>query len=174
MLELVLEDFLFPQEAMQYQSTRPIKYGDADYVLYITNRRLLGHKKHGWIRKKDRVFSVALEEITNLEYKEEGLFSKTGVLLVLTKTQPHKFNGKPDDVKIIWKEVQKYLGYRVPLGAPTATTRPHDYTPNVSESQNKLHSSNTDEALKMLAMRFAKGEITKEQYHELKMTLEEE
>lgn len=154
---------------MQYQSTRPIKYGDADYVLYITNRRLLGHKKHGWIRKKDRVFSVALEEITNLEYKEKGLM-KRGVLLVITKTVTHEFNGKPEDVKIIWKEVQKYLGYRVPLGAPTAYTKPADYSPSVSEVQNNP-SGDIGEAKKMLAMRFAKGEITMEQYQELKKTL---
>lgn len=170
---MVLEDFLFPQEIIQYQSMRQIKYGDADYVLFVTNRRLLGHKKHGWIRKKDRVFSVALEEITNLEYKEEGLISKSGALLVLTKTQHHKFHGKPEDVKIIWKEVQKYLGYQVPLGAPSAYTKPQDYTPTISESQERKPTSNSDEALKMLAMRFAKGEITKEQYQELKKILEE-
>lgn len=120
------------------------------------------------------MFSVALEEITNLKYKEEGLVSKSGILQVLTKTQPHKFHGKPEDVKIVWKEVQKYLGYRVPLGSPTAYTRPEDYEPTASESQERLPTSNTDEAFKLLAMRFAKGEITKEQYQELRKTLEEE
>jgi len=93
---------------------------------------------------------------------------------VLTKTQPYNFSGKPEDVKIVWKEMQKHLGYRVPLGAPSAYTKPADYEPTASETQKKLPTSNNDEALKMLAMRFAKGEITKEQYQELKDTLEED
>jgi hypothetical protein len=170
---LVLEDFLFPQEAIQYQSNRPIHYGDTEYIIFITNRRVLGHKRHGLIRKKDRVLSVALEEITNLQYEEKGLISKSGVLLILTKTQQYVFSGKTEDVKIIWKEMQKHLGYRVPLGAPTAYTKPMDYTPTTSEAQ-KSSPSHTDEATKILMMRYAKGEITKEQYQELKKTLEED
>lgn len=169
---MVLEDFLFPQEALQYQSNRPIHYGDTEYVIFITNRRLLGHKRHGIIRKKDRVLSVALEEITNLQYEEKGLISKSGVLLILTKTQQYIFSGKPDDVKIIWKEMQKHLGYRVPLGAPTAYSKPAEHSPTVSEVQ-KNASNGMDEAKKILMMRYAKGEITKEQYQELKKTLEE-
>jgi hypothetical protein len=168
---LVLEDFLFPQEAIQYQSDRPIHYADTEYVIFITNRRVLGHKRHGLIRRKDRVLSVALEEITNLQYEEKGLISKSGILLILTKTQQYVFSGKPDDVKIIWKEMQKHLGYRVPLGAPSAYSKPTSHTPTVSESQES-GSTSTDEATKILRIRYAKGEITREQYEELKGTLE--
>lgn len=169
---LVLEDFLFPQEAIQYQSDRPIHYADTEYVIFITNRRLLGHKRHGLIRKKDRVLSVALEEITNLQYEEKGLLSKSGVLLILTKTQKYVFSGKTDDVKVIWKEMQKHLGYRVPLGAATAYSKPMEYNSSISESQDG-RSPNTNETTRILKMRYAKGEITKEEYQELKRTLEE-
>ena len=77
-------------------------------------------------------------------------------------------------LKLFGRKCKKHLGYRVPLGAPSAYTKPADYEPTASEKQKKLPTSNNDEALKMLAMRFAKGEITKEQYQELKDTLEED
>ncbi len=128
------------------------------------------------ILKKDRVLSVALEEITNLRYQEKdflGLLSKKGILSIETRTQKYDFSGKIEDVKIIWKEMQKHLGYNEPLGAQTAYTRPSDYSPTISEVQKDLPTP-TDEAGKILRMRYAKGEITKEQYQELKKTLEEE
>ncbi|MFY3740343.1 MAG: hypothetical protein HMLIMOIP_000780 [Candidatus Nitrosomirales archaeon] len=62
---------MFPQEVIRYQSKHSIKYGGEEYVLYITNRRVIGHKRMGLILKKDKVFSVALEEVSNLRYDEQ-------------------------------------------------------------------------------------------------------
>jgi hypothetical protein len=168
----MLEDFLFPQEMIQYQSDRLLQYADTEYVIFITNRRVLGHVRHGLIRRKDRVLSVALEEITNLQYDEKGLVSKKGQLLIVTRTQNHLFTGRPEDVKIIWKEMQKHLGYYEPMGPPTAYSKPKEHESTVSEEQRDLPSP-TAEALKVLKMRLATGEITKKEYEETKKTLEE-
>jgi hypothetical protein len=102
---LALKEFLFPQEVIKYQSQRQIKYAGQDYVLYITNRRVIGHKIKGFIFKKDKVFSVALEEIANLKYEEKGLVHKKGVLVIETVDQkmPFEFEGGMEDVKVVWQ-----------------------------------------------------------------------
>ncbi|WP_415280821.1 hypothetical protein [Candidatus Nitrososphaera sp. FF02] len=154
---MTLQEFLFPQEAIKYQSQRQIRYGGQDYVLYITNRRVIGHKIKGFVFKKDKVFSVALEEISYLKYDEKGLVHKKGVLAIETLDQKMRFEfeGGIEDVKVVWQEMQKQLGYVEPLGAPTA------------------YSENSHRApVRILDERLSKGEITIEQYTELKKTLE--
>jgi hypothetical protein len=66
---MTLKDFLFPEEVVKYQSTNFLKYGDVDYSMFITNRRLIGHKQQGLVFKKDNVFSISLQEVLRLEYQ---------------------------------------------------------------------------------------------------------
>ena len=166
---MVLEDFLLPQEVIRYQSEHSIKYGSHDYVLFITNRRVIGHKRKGFILKKDRVFSVALEEVNNLKYDEQGLIKKRGILVIETKTQKIPFKGKIGDVKVIWKEMQKFLGFKDGKGAPTAYTKPP--TTSNSDLSTEQIPKEVEEVIKVLKMRLAKGEISEEQFLKLKKTV---
>lgn len=168
---MVLEDFLFPQEVIQYQSKYYVKYGATDYALYITNRRVIGHRRGGLITKKDRVFSIALEEITNLRYDEVGIIRKSGWLTIETKTKKIPFHGDIGDVKVIWQEMQKFLGFTAGKGAQNeefVKTAPQS---SVSVNVNSSPSTPDDDPLKILALRLAKGEITMEQYNEMKKAL---
>jgi Short C-terminal domain len=158
-----LEEFLFPQEQVKYQSLRTIQHDGEDYVLHITNRRIIGHKRKGFIFKKDRVFSVALQEITNLDYKEKGIVSKKGILMIETKIKKEPFEGKAEEVKAVWREMQKYLGLQEAAGAAANES---------SNCKNQTLPHETDPS-RVLAMRLAKGEITKEEYAELKKALEQ-
>lgn len=153
--DLTLQEFLFPQEAIKYQSQRQIRYWGQDYVLYITNRRVIGHKLKGFIFKKDKVFSVALEEISNLKYEEKGLVHKKGVLSIETLDQKLRFafEGGIEDVKVVWQEMQKQLGYIEPMGAPNA------------------YAEARSDPKRILDERLAKGEITIEEYDELKKAM---
>ncbi|MFY3739938.1 MAG: hypothetical protein HMLIMOIP_000363 [Candidatus Nitrosomirales archaeon] len=169
---MVLEDFLFPQEVVQYQSKHNIKYSGDDYVLYITNRRVIGHKRMGLILKKDKVFSVALEEVSNLRYEEQGLISKKGILTIETKTQKIPFEGKVEDVKVVWREMQKFLQYRAGVGAPTAYTKPSERSSGSSATEKNAPET-TDDTIKVLKMRLAKGEISEEEFLRLKNTIAE-
>lgn len=171
-MALVLEDFLLPQEVIQYQSKHDIQYGGEDYVLFITNRRIIGHRRKGFIFKKDRVFSVALEEVTNLRYDEQGLISKKGILLIETKTQKIPFEGKVKDVKVIWQEMQKFLGFRTAMGAPSAYTRPP--SPYDKPVSSDTIPKEAEEVIKVLKMRLAKGEISEEEFFRLKKTVVED
>ncbi|MCE9653283.1 MAG: hypothetical protein K8Q89_09585 [Nitrosarchaeum sp.] len=164
---MVLEDFLLPQEVIQYQSKHDIQYGAENYVLFITNRRIIGHRRKGFIFKKDRVFSVALEEVSNLKYDEQGIVRKKGFLIIETRTQKIPFEGNPKDVKVIWQEMQKFLGFQKGLGAATAYTKPRN-------SENEYHGEipkEAEEVIKVLKMRLAKGEISEDDFYRLKKTV---
>lgn len=116
-----LQEFLFPQEEIKYQSPNPVQFmGQNDCVIYITNRRVIVHKVRGHIFKKDNVVSIALQEITDLVYEEKGL-PKKGVLNIVTLTKNEgPFKGKTEDMKVLWREMQKYLGMHEAMGAAGA------------------------------------------------------
>ncbi len=161
---MVLEDFLFPEEVIKYQSNKDIKYNDNKYILYMTNRRVIGHKQKGFsILKKDKVFSIALEEIINLDYKEKGLARKKGVMLIQSRTQKYIFEGKIDEVKVVWQEMQKFLDNFKGEGAIPVSD-------NVDVSANV--NTKEEDPLKILKMRLVKGEITEEDYQKTKALLE--
>lgn len=117
-----LEDFLFPGESIRYQCRKEITYAKNPYVLYITDRRVLGHKRKGLIFKKDQVFSAALEEIRNLKYHEEGIVRKKGILFLQTVGQTLSFEGEAEEVKVVYREMQQFLGLRPRVGAAAMYT----------------------------------------------------
>lgn len=150
-----LQEFLFPQEEIKYQSPQPVQFmGQNHCVIYITNRRVIVHKMRGHIFKKDNVISIALQEITDLVYEEKGL-PKKGVLMIHTITKIEgPFKGKPEDMKVLWREMQKYLGMYEAMGAAGT---------DVATSADPLQ---------VLKTRLATGEISPEEYARLKNAME--
>jgi len=108
-LDLVLEDFLLPNEAIRYKSPGMIRYLGEKFYFYITNRRILVYRSRGKVFKKDRVIAERLESIKSLNYNERGLARKRGYLNVETESKRMFFEGKIPDVKGIWQELQKHI-----------------------------------------------------------------
>jgi len=106
---MVLEDFLFPKEVIKYQSPSKVKHLDDFFDLYITDQRLLAHKRSGLLFKKDRVIAERLDDISTISYDEKGIISKTGVLLIETRDKKMKYEGRSEDIKAMWQELQKYI-----------------------------------------------------------------
>lgn len=118
---MVLEDFLFPNENIRYQSPGYVKHASDWFDLYITDQRLIVHKRRGLVFKKDRVIAERLEDIDTLSFDEKGMIpktgiwpvdrviSKTGILRVNTKTKRLVFEGDPADMKEIWQELHKFI-----------------------------------------------------------------
>jgi len=105
---LVLEDFLLPNEAINYQSPDKVNcFGDKFY-LYITNQRMIIYRSKGKVFKKDRIIAEKLETIESLSYNERGLMRKKAILLVQTENKRVMFEGKIPVVKDIWQELQKH------------------------------------------------------------------
>ena len=106
---LVLEDFLLPGELVIFQSGK-VKTLNDSFDFYITDQRILLHRRRGVVFKKDRVISERIENIRTLDYDEKGLVKKKGVLRIETvskKMEP--IEGKVLDIKAIWQELQKYI-----------------------------------------------------------------
>lgn len=105
-----LEDFLFPNENIKYQSPWEITYGDERYGFYITNERLLLYKRTGLIFKSDKVVAERLADVQTMDYKEKGIFSKRATLIIHTNVKEMApLEGKPSDIKKIWQELQQYI-----------------------------------------------------------------
>ncbi len=108
-LDLVLKDFLLPNEAIRYQSPGMIRYLGDKFYFYITNRRILVYRSRGKVSKKDRIIAEKLEAVKSLNYNERGLIRKRGFLSVQTESKRMYFEGKIPDVKGIWQELQKHI-----------------------------------------------------------------
>jgi hypothetical protein len=108
-LDLVLKDFLLPNEAIRYRSPGKIRYLGDKFYFCITNQRILVYRRRGKVFKKDRIIAERLEAIKNLSYNERGLMRKKGFLSVQTESKRMFFEGKIPDVKGIWQELQKYI-----------------------------------------------------------------
>jgi ASC-1-like (ASCH) protein len=106
---LVLENFLLPGEVIIFQSGKIRTLNDR-FIFYITDQRIVLHRRRGVVFKKDRVVSERVENIRTLYYDEKGLIRKWGVLHIETiskKMEP--IEGKIPDIKAIWQELQKHI-----------------------------------------------------------------
>ncbi len=108
-LDLVLKDFLLPNETIRYHSLGMIRYLGDKFYFYITNKRILVYRSRGKVSKKDRIIAEKLEAIRSLNYDERGLVRKRGYLSVQTESKRMFFEGKIPDVKGIWQQLQKYI-----------------------------------------------------------------
>jgi hypothetical protein len=106
---LVLSDFLYPGEAVVFQSGTVRTLND-QFFFYITDQRMLLYRRKGVLFKKDRIIAERLEDIRTMQYSEKGTLKKKGVLRIDTyskKMEP--IVGKVSDIKAIWQEMQKYI-----------------------------------------------------------------
>jgi hypothetical protein len=106
---LVLTDFLYPGETVVFQSGK-VKTLNDQFFFYITDQRILLHRRRGVMFKKDRIVAERLEDIRTMQYTEKGVLRKKGVLRIETlskKMEP--IVGKVSDIKAIWQEMQKYI-----------------------------------------------------------------
>jgi hypothetical protein len=106
---LVLTDFLYPGETVIFQSGKVKTLNDV-FFFYITDQRILLHRRRGVMFKKDRIVAERLEDVRTMHYTEVGVLRKKGVLRIETfskKMEP--ITGKVSDIKAIWQEMQKYI-----------------------------------------------------------------
>ena len=106
---LVLKDFLYPDETIVFQSGKIASLDDV-FFFYITDQRILLHRRRGVLVKKDRIIAERIEDIRTMHYGEKGIVRRRGVLRIETyskKMEP--IVGKVADIKAIWQEMQKYI-----------------------------------------------------------------
>ena len=106
---MVLTDFLYPGETIVFQSSKIESLNDS-FFFYITDQRILLHRRRGVLFKKDRIIAERIENIRTMQYGKRGILRKRGVLSIETLSKKmDPIVGKVSDVKAIWQEMQKYI-----------------------------------------------------------------
>ena len=106
---LVLSDFLYPGEIIIFQSNKIESLND-NFILYITDQRILLYRRRGVLFKKDRIIAERIEDIRSMQYGERGILRRKGRLYIETYTKKmDPIVGKVADIKAIWQEMQKYI-----------------------------------------------------------------
>jgi hypothetical protein len=106
---LVLMDFLYPGETIIYQSGKVYSLDD-QFFFFITDQRILLYRRRGALFKKDRIVAERIEDIRTMDYHEQGVVRKRGVLCIETYSKKMgPISGKVEDIKGIWQELQKYI-----------------------------------------------------------------
>lgn len=111
-----LEDFLLPTEEIKYHLDGSVQLADKQwYEFFITNYRFIAYTKTGTFFKRDKLISEKISDIVSLNYKERGLVSKKGILIVETDIKKLHYSGKPHIIKALWQELNKYATPKVVL-----------------------------------------------------------
>lgn len=104
-----LEDFLAPGESIHYRSPTKVEYQGDLYGFYITDRRLIWHKREGLVLKKDKFVSEVLENVEGIKYYEKGVISKKGFIEIQMKNKKLTFSGPVQAIRAIYSEMQAYM-----------------------------------------------------------------
>jgi hypothetical protein len=186
---LPVENFLAPGENVRYRSPTPVEYSGDYYDFYITDRRLMWHKRTGLIFKKDKFSTEVLENVTGIKYSEKGIISKKGIIQINMEDRKLEFSGSLSTIRAVYSHMQALMKY----GEKKADTSIHvTVAPTVEEKgteedhsklklrlpkgeitkQRQASKRAKEDPLKILKLRLAKGEITKKKFSELKKALE--
>lgn len=106
---MALEDFLRPDETIQYRSLTAVEYQGDSYDFYITNARLIWHKRKGLVFKKDKFVAAVKEHVTEIRYEEKGLVRKKAFITVVMGNKEHPFTGSIPNMRAIYSEMQPYM-----------------------------------------------------------------
>ena len=104
-----VEDFLIPGETIHFRVPN-IRYGDMDYELIITNKRVILYARRGLISKKDDFIAIKMTDIQNVMYREEGLISKKGVLLIDLNNRRVSLYGSANAMKAAYQNIMNWWG----------------------------------------------------------------
>src|SRR5579875_650595 len=83
---MAIEDYLTPGEEVRFSSSTKMRYGEKQYQVFITNKRLIMYARRGKIIKSDDLVSIQLAELHGVKYKEVGLITRQGILEFQGKT----------------------------------------------------------------------------------------
>jgi hypothetical protein len=105
---MAIEDYLTPGEEIRFSSSTKMRYGEKQYQVFITNKRLIMYARRGKIIKSDDVVSIQLAELHGVKYKEVGLITRQGILEFQGKTLV-QLAGPTKDAKALYQQVMQFL-----------------------------------------------------------------
>jgi Bacterial PH domain/Short C-terminal domain len=150
-------------------------------AIYVTNLRVL-FKDPKWLGMKANIVDVDYKDISNIRLKR-GIFSTEIYLEARHHSDEVRLPAVDKDIasqihSMIQKGIRGELLRRsdifdIPQDSESVNTDlSRSVNNNEDSSQGAVSSPKVDDPLKILKIRFAKGEITKEQYQEMRRMLE--
>ena len=151
-------------------------------AIYVTNIRVL-YKDPKWFGMKANIVDVHYKDISNTRLKR-GIFSTEIYLEARHHSDEIRLPAVDKDIAAeIHSMIQKgirgeLLGQSDTFDIPQDTASVNadlsraDNNATQPLNQEEVSSQNIDDPLKILKIRFAKGEITKEQYEDMRKMLE--
>ena len=103
-----LQEYLLPGEEVHYHSGKSLKYGTNRYKIVITNKRLVMHAIRGTFIRNDDVVSFKMDDLQGVNYKEQGMLPRMGVIEVQGKTTI-RLEGLASETKAVYQQLMQFL-----------------------------------------------------------------
>ncbi len=107
-----LEDYLLPNENIQYQSDFNILFGGKTYSVILTSVRLVLYARRGLLIKSDDVISEAIGDIQGIRYRETGMLVKKAEIQISGKSKLF-LGGNRDSLKTLYQRLLPFLSPEV-------------------------------------------------------------
>jgi len=102
-----IENYLLLGEKILFWSDFLVTHGDGKYKIYITNLRLLLYNESGLLFKKEEIITEAFQQITGLQFTEQGTLSKRGILKFASNKGEVLLEGPVNGMRGLFKAIQK-------------------------------------------------------------------
>ncbi len=137
--------------------------------LILTNKRLLVHKGKGFFKVTWKIEQeIPLTKIEEATEHMDTFTSMSSLILKLKNKEKMNFRFKLTDSQMVGSMFGGDAGSMMTIKVKAVTDK---YVTAINHQINKKTEENP---LKLLQLRFAKGEISKEEYEEMKQVLEGE
>jgi len=103
-----LEDYLMPYENIRYQSDFDVFFAGKQYMVILTDVRLVLYSRRGLVFKSDDIVTEAIRDIQGIKYKERGILLKTSYLEILSHSKII-LEGKQASIKTLYQRLLPFL-----------------------------------------------------------------
>jgi ribosomal protein L40E len=104
-----IKDFLAPDKKIKFTSSKPVEYEGKEYLVYLTNKRMIWYRRKGTFFKKDDFGSAMLNNIGDISYKEKGMIRKKGIIKISIGNKDLPFKGSNNTLRTIYEGIQTLL-----------------------------------------------------------------
>lgn len=104
-----VEDYLMPTEEIKVSGSGLVNFSGKMYQILVTNKRILLYARRGMISKSDDVVTTKLEELHDIKYRESGMVSKKGTIILQTEKTIMELYGPAAEIKAVYQQVMQFV-----------------------------------------------------------------
>ena len=104
-----LEDYLMPSEQVKFQSSFGVHFGNKEYQVVVTDKRILLYARRGMIAKSDDIVTQKLDQLKGIKYSEQGLIGKKGIIKIQSEKTEMDLWGSAAEVKALYQQMMQFM-----------------------------------------------------------------